>query len=206
MLCALGDATTRMRTETARSYSRLAAQTSAEDLIAILDDMAAQTRAELIADGVPEHELSSLFEVDVRYAGQAFEVPLTITPDDLRRDGIAGILARFDSEHLRLFTFNMDTPHEIVNLRAVALGQVPDLPAPEIARGDGNPAAAFMREHVMWMDGREQTGAIYDRARLRAGDVIPGPAIVCEMDSTTLIEAGCVATVDACGNILIHLA
>ena len=206
VLCALGDATTRMRTETARSFSRLAAQTDAEDLIAILDDMAAQTRAELIADGVPAQDVSSLFEVDVRYAGQAFEVPLTITPEDLRRDGVAGILTRFDAEHLRLFTFNMETPHEIVNLRAVALGQVPDLPAPEIPRGDGNPAAAFMRDHVMWMDGREQTGAIYDRAKLRAGDVIPGPAIVCEMDSTTLIEAECVATVDHCGNILIQPA
>ena len=39
-----------------------------------------------------------------------------------------------------------------------------------------------------------------------AGDVIAGPAIVCEMDSTTLIEAGCVATVDHCGNILIQPA
>ena len=42
--------------------------------------------------------------------------------------------------------------------------------------------------------------------RLRQGDVIPGPAIVCEMDSTTLIESGCVATVDHVGNILINLA
>ena len=42
-------------------------------------------------------------------------------------------LRRFDEEHLRLFTFNMDTPHEIVNLRAVALGQALDLPAARIA-------------------------------------------------------------------------
>lgn len=47
---------------------------------------------------------------------------------------------------------------------------------------------------------------IYDRSRLRAGDVIPGPAIVCEMDSTTLIESGCTGTVDHVGNILINLA
>ena len=122
VLCALGDATTRMRTETARSFSRLASQTEAADLIAILEEMAAQTRAELLADGVPEDEISTAFEVDVRYAGQAFEVPLTITPDVLTTDGIAGILARFDAEHKRLFTFNMDTPHEIVNLRAVVVG------------------------------------------------------------------------------------
>ena len=206
VLCALGDATTRMRTETARSFSRLASQTEASDLIAILDEMAAQTRAELLADGVPDDEISTAFEVDVRYAGQAFEVPLTITPDVLNADGIAGILARFDAEHKRLFTFNMDTPHEIVNLRAVAMGRALDLPAAELEKGDGNPIAAKMRDHTLWMDGLEQAAVIYDRSKLRAGDVIPGPAIVCEMDSTTLIESGCVGTVDHVGNILINLA
>ncbi len=206
VLCALGDATTRMRTETARSFSRLATTTQAEELIAILDEMAAQTRAELLSDGVPESDITSEFEVDIRYAGQAFEVPLTITPEVLRADGIAGILKRFDEEHHRLFTFNMDTPHEIVNLRAVALGQALDLPAAELPKGDGNPIAAKMRDHTLWMDGREQAAVIYDRAKLRQGDVIPGPAIVVEMDSTTLIESGCVATVDHVGNILINLA
>lgn len=206
VLCALGDATTRMRTETARSFSRLATETAAEELVAILDEMAAQTRAELLADGVPGADVTSAFEVDVRYAGQAFEVPLTITPETLRSDGIAGILARFDEEHKRLFTFNMDTPHEIVNLRAVALGRALDLPAAELPRGTGDPAAAKIRDHEVWMDGRLQPAVIYDRAKLLAGDVIPGPAIVCEMDSTTLIESGCVGTVDAVGNILINLA
>jgi N-methylhydantoinase A len=206
VLCALGDATTRMRTETARSFSRLASATKADELVAMLDEMAAQTRAELMSDGVPADQITSAFEVDVRYAGQAFEVPLTITPEALRADGIAGILARFDAEHLRLFTFNMDTPHEIVNLRAVALGQALDLPAAELEKGDGNPIAAKMRDHRLWMDGREQAAVIYDRSKLRQGDVIPGPAIVVEMDSTTLIESGCVATVDAVGNILINLA
>ena len=100
----------------------------------------------------------------------------------------------------------MDTPHEIVNLRAVALGQALDLPAAELPKGDGNPAAAKMRDHVLWMDGKEQAAIIYDRAKLKQGDVIPGPAIVIEMDSTTLIETGCVATVDKVGNILINLA
>ncbi len=206
VLCALGDATTRMRTETARSFSRLANQTKAEELIAMLDEMATQTRAELAADGVPESTITSEFEVDVRYAGQAFEVPLTITADVLRADGIDGILQRFDEEHHRLFTFNMDTPHEIVNLRAVALGQALDLPAVELTKGDGNPAAAKMRDHTLWMDGRKQQAVIYDRAKLRQGDIIPGPAIVVEMDSTTLIESGCIATVDRVGNILINLA
>lgn len=206
VLCALGDATTRMRTETARSFSRLAQDTDVEELVALLDEMASQTRSELSDDGIPEDTITSEFEVDVRYSGQAFEVPLTIDQKTLHDKGIEGILERFNEEHLRLFTFNMDTPHEIVNLRAVAMGEAPMLPAAELPKGDGNPAGAKIRDHTMWMDGAQQQGAIYDRAKLRQGDVIPGPAIITEMDSTTLVETGCVAKIDAVGNILINLA
>ena len=206
VLCALGDATTQMRTETARSFSKLAKDTEVADLVAVLREMADQTRGELLADGVDEADITVEFEVDIRYAGQAFEVPLTIDEATLEADGIHGILSRFDEEHNRLFTFNMDTPHEIVNLRAVALGKAPALPAAELPKGDGDPIEAKIRDHTLWMDGAEQAAVIYDRAKLKQGDIIPGPAIVIEMDSTTLIETGCVATVDASGNILINLA
>jgi N-methylhydantoinase A len=204
VLCALGDATTRMRTETARSFSKLADQTDVADLIALLDEMAAQTRAELEADGIASDSITSEFEVDVRYAGQAFEVPLTIDQATLREKGIEGILARFDEEHHRLFTFNMDTPHEIVNLRAVALGESLELEAQELPKGNGDPSGAKIKDHTLWMDGEERQAVIYDRAKLLQGDTISGPAIITEMDSTTLVEHDCTATIDAVGNILIN--
>lgn len=203
VLCALGDVTTRMRTEAARSLSKRLSQTSAEEIIALLDEMAAQTRGELVEGGVPEHEVSAVFEIDVRYHGQAFEVPMVIDLGVLRSEGLGPLTQRFDDEHRRLFTFNMDTEHELVNLRAVALGLAPALAPVPLEQGDGNPAAAKLRDHEIWMDGGIQQGAIYDRFRLRAGDVIPGPAIVVEMDSTTLIETHHAGTVDAVGNILI---
>ena len=206
VLCALGDATTRMRTETARSFSKLAKDTNVADLIAVLDEMQSQTRAELTADGVPESAITSEFEVDIRYAGQAFEVPLTIDAELLKKDGIEGVLDRFNEEHLRLFTFNMDTPHEIVNLRAVALGEAPALPAAELPKGNGDPSEAKIRDHKLWMDGEERAAVIYDRAKLKQGDKIAGPAIITEMDSTTLVELGCTATVDPVGNIMITLS
>jgi N-methylhydantoinase A len=56
------------------------------------------------------------------------------------------------------------------------------------------------------MDGRSQSAVIFDRSKLRARDRIRGPAIIIEMDSTTLIETGCVGTVDSVGNILIEPA
>ena len=203
VLCALGDATTRTRTETARSLSKRASATSAAEVGALLEEMDAQVRAELTADGIAAHEIETAFEIDVRYAGQAFEVPMVVTQAELAAGGLAALAARFDDEHRRLFTFNMDAEHEFVNLRAVAMGQALALPAHELPRGDGDPSAAKLRDHQLWMDGALRPAAIYDRALLRAGDVVPGPAIVTEMDSTTLIETRHVGTVDAHGNIMI---
>ena len=203
VLCALGDATTRMRTETARSLSKRLSETSAEEVIATLVEMEAQVRRELIADGIAADEIETGFEVDVRYSGQAFEVPMAVSLADLHGSGLAVLTDRFDAEHSRLFTFNMDTEHELVNLRAVATGRALELPALTLPTGDGDPSQARLRDHTLWMDGAEQAAVIYDRSKLEAGDVIAGPAIVTEMDSTTLIETRHVGTVDAYGNIMI---
>ncbi len=203
VLCALGDATTRMRTETARSLSKRKSETSAREVIALLGEMDAQVREELVRDGIPAAEIETAFEVDVRYSGQAFEVPMVVELAPLKSGGLEALAARFDEEHRRLFTFNMEAEHEFVNLRAVALGRALDLPAHELPKGNGNPSAAKLRDHEVWMDGVTQAAVIYDRAKLRSGDMLRGPAIVIEMDSTTLIETRHVGTVDRFGNILI---
>ena len=206
VLCALGDATTRMRSETSRSFSRRVNATDEASVTELLEEMAMLTRDEVVAEGVAEEDVTNLFELDIRYEGQGFEVPLAVDMESLRREGLQGVVARFDAEHLRLFTFNMDSAHELVNLRAVALGPALELPPPPLRQGNGDPAAAKVRDHELWADGEMVPAVIYDRAKLLAGDIIPGPAIIVEMDSTTLIEPGCVGTVDTVGNILINLA
>jgi N-methylhydantoinase A len=204
VLCALGDATTRMRNDTARSLSKRISQTSEAEILAILEEMGEQTRAALTADGVAEAEIGMLYEVDIRYHGQAFEVPMSVKLEDLREGGLRRLAAAFDEEHRRLFTFNMDAEHEFVNLRAIAFGQAIEIPPVEIPAGDGDPSAAKIRDHEVWMGGALRPAVIYDRAKLRAGDRIPGPAIIVEMDATTLVLADCEAVVDRLGVILIN--
>ena len=204
VLCALGDATTRMRTENARSLSRLRSAVSDADVLAMLRDMERQARTALAADGVSAEAMTTQFEIDVRYHGQAFEVPMPVAIEGFADGGLDRLADAFDTEHRRLFTFTMDAEQEFVNLRVVALGGVADIPAKPIETGDGDPKAARIRAHEMWIDGGMKPGAIYDRALLRAGDRIAGPAVVVEMDSTTLVLPGCMATVDAFGNILIR--
>jgi N-methylhydantoinase A len=204
VLCALGDATTRMRTETARSYSKRISAATETEVLSFFKEMDAQIRTTLKADGVADSEIETSFEIDVRYHGQAFEVPMSVTLDDLKAGGLARLAATFDEEHRRLFTFNMDAEHEFVNLRAVAMGKVQEIPTLEIEKGDGDPTRAKIRDHQVWADGAMRPAVIYDRAKLRAGDKITGPAIVTEMDSTTLVLPDCEAVLDAYGVILIN--
>ncbi len=199
VLCAYGDATTRLRVDAQRSFNKLVTQTDDAEVGAVIEEIIAQVGAELAAEGVAREDQELRVEIDIRYAGQAFEVPLFSPPGST----VASLAERFDAEHKRLFTFNLSVPQELVNIRVVALGKAANVAAERIPAGDGNPAAARVRDHEMWMDGRAQAGAIYDRSKLRAGDLVPGPAIVTEMDSTTLVLSGHVARVDDFGNLLI---
>jgi N-methylhydantoinase A len=61
-----------------------------------------------------------------------------------------------------------------------------------------------VRDHQVWADGGLKPAVIYDRAKLRAGDRVVGPAVIVEMDSTTLVLPGCDALVDRFGTILIN--
>lgn len=204
VLCAYGDATTRLRVETQRSFNKRRDATTDGEIAAILAEMAAQVGSELAAEGVSREEQCFEFEIDVRYAGQAFEVPLKVAASDFESGhGIALLSRAFDAEHERLFTFNLEAPHEFVNLRATGLGQAATVGAQEIDRGNGDPARAKLRDHQLYINGTFHDGVIFDRAKLRAGDIIKGPAIVIEMDSTTLILSSHIGTVDNFGNILI---
>ena len=199
VLCAYGDATTRLRVDAQRSFNKLVTQTDDAEVGAVIDEIVAQVVGELAAEGVAPPDQELRVEIDIRYSGQAFEVSL-FSPQG---STIASLVERFDAEHKRLFTFNLPVPQELVNIRVVALGKAANVEAERIARGTGDSAAAKTYDQKVWMEGREQTAAIYDRARLRAGDVIHGPAVVTEMDSTTLVLSGHIATVDDFGNILI---
>jgi N-methylhydantoinase A len=204
VLCAMGDATTRTRTEASRSFSKRRSQTSDAELAAAMEEIASLARAEIVAEGEAASDVDVRCEVDMRYFGQAFEVPMQVEISAFKAGrGLTALTAAFDAEHRRLFTFNMEAEHELVNLRAVALGKELELPAAEIARGDGDPRRAKMRDHELWIAGGPKASIIYDRSKLRAGDRIKGPAIVIEMDSTTLIHPDFDAEVDAHGNILI---
>ncbi|MCG8694837.1 MAG: hydantoinase/oxoprolinase family protein, partial [Minwuiales bacterium] len=204
VLCAYGDATTRVRDEASRTFVRRFSETSDGKVLAILEELAESAAATLDAEGVPRELQSTLYQIDLRYGGQGMRLTVDATPERFRNSGLANISRQFDQMHEQLFTFKLDAEHELYNLRALVQGEETAAQAEELPTGDGSPANAEIEETQIFVEDRDQTAKIYDRAGLRAGDRIAGPAVVMEMDSTTLILPGHVGEVDRVGNILIR--
>ena len=117
---------------------------------------------------------------------------------------MTALQAAFDLEHERLFSFVLENEHELVTVRATVSGPRPELSAPVRAQGPVDPSAALRLHSPIWVEGAHVEAAVYDRDRLQAGNVIDGPAIVTEMDSTTLVLPGHTATVHRSGALLIR--
>ena len=204
VLCALGDATTAIRDERARTYVRKFSETNAQEVVDILQSLADEAIKAVATENVDEADMRTTCEVDLRYHGQGLRLTVDVDLAALKKAGLAEIGGRFDAEHKRLFTFALDLEHEVVTLRAAVRGKGITVTRPPIATGTSDPQQAVVGEQSVFMDGAEQTAPVYDRTRLKAGNVVSGPAIVMEMDSTTVVLPRHHGDVDAFGNILIY--
>ena len=203
VLCAYGDATTRVRQESSQTFIRRLSELSIDEVRAMLTDLAAKAATVLNADGIDESQHEIVYQFDMRYAGQSMQITLDIAQDEINAEGLIAIAERFDQTHRQLYTFDLPSDKELINIRAVATSHSTFAQAKTIERGDGDPHRAELGRQSIYVEGGKRDAAIFDRALLRAGDHITGPAIVTEMDSTTLVLPGHVGDIDKFGNILI---
>jgi len=204
VLCALGDATTAVRDESSRTFIRKFSETTPAEIARALRSLADAAARGLAREKVDRTEMEFGYQVDVRYHGQGLRLTIDVDLKRLEKEGLSAITRPFDAEHSRLFTFALPLEHEFVSLRAVVQGKGIRIRHNKIARGGGDPKAAVIGRQKCYMEGRDCTASIYDRSGLRAGNRIAGPAIVIEMDSTTVILPKHHGRVDAYGNILIY--
>jgi N-methylhydantoinase A len=204
VLCALGDATTAVRDERARTYVRKFSENSARHLIKILRELAVDASAGLEKEGVKRAEMRTSYQVDLRYHGQGLRLSVDFDIKELEKYGLKAISDQFDAEHKRLFTFTLNLEHELVALRATVQGKGITIKRQVLAKGGPDPKAAAVSKQKAYMDGKDVTATVYERARLKAGNQIKGPAIVMEMDSTTVILPKHHGIVDPIGCILIY--
>ena len=165
-------------------------------------------RKALLAEGMGHAGIGFERHVDMRYVGQSYE--LSIPLDDGGAGGaLQSMLRKFHAEHERAYGFAApEEPVEFVTLRLTAVGNIAKPKLRELPGGGGDAAAA--RRSVRQVYFAEAGGFVdcpsYDRYRLPAGGAVEGPAIVEEIDSTTVIHPGFHAGVDRFGNLLIRPA
>ena len=206
VLCAYGDATTRVQDEAARTYITMASDLTTDKLADDLLTLKARASESLIEDGIAEDRLEVTYQADLRYAGQAFQITVEFTEAELREQGVAVLTDQFDAEHEQLFTFKLGDGHEILMIRAVVGASVTLKADISIPKGSGDVSGALIHQSRFFYEGDWHEAGIYDRGQLGAEDVVAGPSIVSEMDSTTVVLPGYSATVDAVGNLLIQPA
>ncbi len=204
VLCAAGDATTSLRDEAARSLIKLVDETSPQELSDAFSELTERACSSLDEEGVPREKQEVRYQVDLRYAGQSADISVTITPEEFKANGLTLAAGRFDEMHEQMFNFRLSKAKEVVNLRVIVLGPGAEAVELKLEQGDGNVSRAEVVKTRIYSGGEYHEGIIYDRAKLLAGDRIEGPAIVTELDSTTVILPGSHATVDSVGNLLIR--
>ena len=206
VLCAYGDATTQVRDEASRTYVQMVKDISKDQLVNDLVELKAKASESLNADGIPEELHEVVYQADLRYAGQAFQLTIDFTADELKAKGLDLLVEQFDAEHTQLFTFALKEGHEIVMIRAIVRAKTREIADITIPDTGGSLADAVIHESKIYYEGNWHDCTIIDRSKLHTGLTVAGPAIVSEMDSTTVVLPGYEAKTDSVGNLLINPA
>jgi N-methylhydantoinase A len=169
---------------------------------------AASARTQLRDDGVRTGAIRVVGTVDCRYLGQGFELPVLLR--GLKGRDLAGLADDFHDLHERTYGHaNRGEAVELVTLRISAFGAIATPPAPDVPRGGPRaPADATVGTRAVLLPGarRRREVPVMRREALRARNRIEGPAIIEEMDSTTIVLPGQRARVDGFGNLWLEEA
>jgi N-methylhydantoinase A len=153
-------------------------------------------RRQMRAEGFSDHSVQIHRSLDTRYSGQSYELNVPFAGD---------FISAFHRAHEKRYGyFDRSRACEVVNIRARFTGRTPKPTLPKLKPGGPSPAAAIVSKSTAVFQGRRQLTPIYDRAKLRAGNHIYGPAIVTEYSSTTLIPPDWSARVDRNGNLILE--
>jgi N-methylhydantoinase A len=206
LLCALGLLVEDLRTDAVRTcVAPLDAETLPR-LDTLFAEMEAEALAWLERERVPPARRSLERWLDMRYAGQNYELLVPVPDEVWPGQRVDPLRARFLGLHEATYGFAApDEPIQIVNARLVARGR-PDPPAlPKSPRAAADVTAALTARRPVFLEAADAfvECPVYDRRRLARGHVIAGPAVIEQFDSTTLLHPGQRAEVDDLGALLI---
>ncbi|MDA9108828.1 hydantoinase/oxoprolinase family protein [Woeseiaceae bacterium] len=204
VLCAYGDATTQVRDEASQTYVKKVDDINLEQFLSELEALKIRASISFEKDGIAADKQEVTYQADIRYAGQAFQISLGVSAEELKEKGLEILTEEFDRQHEQLFTFAHGKDHEIVMLRAVVKAQNEGMVDIKITGKEQSLDEAKIHDSKFYFENKWYDVTIFDRSKISVDTKVPGPSIVQEMDSTTVILPGHTATVDSVGNLLIN--
>jgi N-methylhydantoinase A len=199
---ALGLLLTDVRHDLGRSWVRGTGTIVAHELQAQVDVLAARAR-ELLDQSGHASSGSMTFAADLRYSGQAYSltVPLAVGDDgQVRQHAVAAAEAAFVDAHVAAYDYALDgTAMELVAVRVTATAAE----APIDVHSPDAPLSAPLGRRRVWMRGQWQDALILDRSGIGEAPV-PGPALIEQEDTTTLLFPGWTARRVAAGSLLLE--
>ena len=174
------------------------------DVNAMLDELAAQARDELRRDGFADDRIRIERALDLRYAGQGYEIAVPCPAAPLDEAGLQELRLAFDRQHKTMFGHMAgEETVEVVSYRVRGIGLVPPVALPKFERTGGTLADALRERRRVRFDGKEVDCPVYQRERLDVGLSFAGPAILDQFDCTTVICPGQTARVDEWKNVIV---
>lgn len=206
---AVGLLTTDLKYDSIRTEFQIAGAVDLERLARDLADMEGELAAQFAADGIAEADVTFRRAADLRYVGQGYELRVGLPEGRLDAARLEELYARFHAMHRAEYGHDFpDSPIEIVNARVTGFGRMPKLERPAPPAG-GSLAAARIRSGRCLFRTRRGLEAfdtpIYRRARLPLDERIPGPAILVQKDTTTVVPPGSACVAERSGNLIIHV-
>jgi N-methylhydantoinase A len=190
---AFGALVTPMRLDMVRSHLSRGSRINWSAVDALLDDMEAHGKQALGDAGAAVESISFEFSADMRYHGQQNEITVDFDRRPTQGDEsgmLRGLFERLYEQHYRITQTHMDV--EITSWRVVARGPAP--PAPAVVQpAETKPASVERRKVHIWQD--DQEALVMRRGALAPGQIVQGPVILEEAETTLIVPPGWTARV-----------
>ncbi|SMH36759.1 hydantoinase/oxoprolinase family protein [Mesorhizobium australicum] len=208
ILCAMGLLMTDLRTDYAVTRLALLDALAPSALDSIYADLEMRAATWFTAEGIHPDAQRMHRAVEARYKGQNYEISIEIPAGVTGEAAIDAIRQGFTQAHQRLYGFAVeDGEIQLVTFRLQAVGVVDKARFRPRPLEGADASAAVMAEREVWCAASKsfRRNIVYDRHKLAPGNVVHGPAIIDQMDTTTVVPAGCVARVDPYLNIIMEI-
>jgi N-methylhydantoinase A len=177
------------------------------DVNAMFEGLSVQAMEELRRDGFSSDRIRVERSLDMRYAGQGYEIAIPCPSDPLQAGDLEQLRFAFDQQHKTMFGHAApEEPVEIVSYRVRGTGLVPHVEMPKFKPAGTTLADALRETRRVHFDGSDADCPVYQRERLDVGLTVAGPAILDQFDCTTVICPGQAARVDEWKNLIVTMS